>query len=118
MAIEDSHTKFLVFQQVMMKTKTELTEEQLVIIENVYINDRKNAIFTVGMFRAINACISIIFILLFLMTKGSFFDEWIFVVLMSCFFIYNLIHLWNNIIDYKRIRLNKFKPFKVGKDRI
>lgn len=118
MAIDDSHTKFLVFQQLMTKTKTELTEEQLVIIENVYINERKNAIFTVGMFRAINACISIAFILLFLMTKGSMFDEWIFVVLMVSFFIYNIIHLWNNIVDYKRTKLNNFKPFKVGRGRI
>lgn len=115
MAVTDTHTKLMTYQEVKSKTGVDLTEEQLVIIENVYILNRKNAIFQVGMFRFINVFFATIFIIIFWLLKGTEFSEWMFVGMMIVFWFYNLIHCWNNIVDYKRTKLNTFKPFTVGK---
>lgn len=115
MARTDTHTKLMTFNEVKKNTGIELTEEQLVIIENVYIKDRRFAIFRVGMFRLINVFFSVIFLFIFFWFRETEFAKWLFVGMMMVFCIYNLIHLWNNIVDYKTTKLNTFKPFKVGK---
>jgi len=117
MAKTDTSTKYLVFDNLRKNHKIKLSDEALDTIDEIYIMERKSSIFKVGMFRFINVFFATIFIIIFWILKGTRFSEWMFVGMMVVFWIYNLIHCWNNIVEYKKTKSNKLKhPINVGKN--
>lgn len=116
MAKQESHTQLMVFQHLRNEHGITLTDEQLDTIDEVYLMDRKNAVFTVGIYRFINTVVSLLFIFIYLILGGTKHDNIVFILSMVCFLIYNAIHCWNNIFDYKLTRSYKLKtPFQCKK---
>lgn len=105
-------TSFLVYKELAEKYKLHLTDEQIQTIDDVYIEERKLAVFKVGMYRFINLSISIVVLFILLVVPGSE-SKLISVSMFSIYGIYSLIHCWNNLMDYKSIRKTNFKPFRV-----
>jgi len=108
----ETSTQYFVYKELFEKHGVELTDEQLQTIDDVYIEERKTAIFFVGMYRFINFVVSLSFLLLIWLVPGTV-AKWVFIVSFAVYGLYSLIHLWNNVMDYKSIRKTNFKPFRV-----
>lgn len=118
MSKTESHTQLMVFQFMRNEHGITLTNEQLETIDEAYLMNRKNAIFTVGIYRFINTVISFILLLIYWVLGGTKYDDIIFILSTVVFLIYNAIHCWNNIIDYKLTRSYKLKnPLNVGNNK-
>ena len=104
---EITPTKYMVYGTIKKEFGIILTDEQLNTIDDIYISERKSNVFTVGLYRFINMLWSGIFMFIFWLFSGTKFNQYLFVILMMIFFLYNMIHLWNNIMDYKTIKKNK-----------
>lgn len=108
----ETSTQYAVYKDLFDKHGVELTDEQLQTIDDVYIKERKNAVFIVGTYRFINFFFALLFLLVIWLVPGSA-AKWVSAVSFAIYGIYSLIHLWNNVMDYKSVRKSTFKPFKV-----
>ena len=99
--------KHLVKRLFNQKYKIELNSDHLNDIDSFYSTLEKDAIMKNGFFRFINMSLSIVFIIVFFLLKGTWVDEWIFMILMTLFGLYNFIHCVGNFIQYKKIKRTK-----------
>lgn len=76
---------------------TELSNEQLIVINQAYQSRFKEAKKDIGIYRGINVLLFIILFVLALIFTGS----WVFRIILSCLLFYNIVHLWINIKEYK-----------------
>lgn len=109
MAKTDTPTKYMVYRMMKKEHQIELKDEQLNTIDDVYLLERKSVIFRVGIYRSLNAWWSILLIILFYLIRNVSWNKYVFVALMVLFFIYNIIHIWNNIVEYRSLKSNKLK---------
>lgn len=100
-------TKYMVYRMIKKEFGIALTNDQLNTIDDVYLLERKSTIFKVGMYRFINGWWSILLMIGFWFIKGKMWDDYAFVILMALFLVYNVIHIWNNIVEYRAIKTNK-----------
>lgn len=77
----------------------ELTEEQLTVIEQVYQSKLKESKKDIAIYRGINFCLFLLLFVLALIFTGS----WLFRIVLSFLTLYNFVHLWTTIKQYRRM---------------
>lgn len=107
MAVTDTPTKYFVYRNMKQKHNIVLDDNQLNTIDDIYLTDKRSAIFKIAVYRMINAVFALFFILVFFLLRNQKFSKWLFVVMMASFTVYNLIHIWNNYKSYKKIKLHE-----------
>lgn len=108
--------RFIVYGNVKTKTGVALTDEVLDEIEFTYQGYKRQSIKSRGILRVVNVFFATVFVFVFWGLQGTGLDKWLFVSCMAFFWLYNMIHLWNEIVDYKLAKRKRFKPFKTGID--
>ena len=81
-----------------------LTQAQLDDIHDHYHYVRKEAFKNVIYYRFVNMCLAIIMLIVFLFSVGYYKENWVAIMCLVVFIIYNMIHGLVNWIQYKRIK--------------
>ncbi|QHB40958.1 hypothetical protein HWC99_gp27 [Flavobacterium phage vB_FspS_tant8-1] len=111
-----TQTEYFVRTSMKKKFGIELTKEQTEMIDEIYIEQKRNQIFKRAIYRFMNASFSIFSIILFLIFKQFHvgFANWFFFAVFVLFFIYNLIHCFKNYVDFKSIKAKE--KFDIGNE--
>lgn len=103
----NNHERYCVKSTLKLQHGVKLTEAQLDTIEEIYFESRKTNIANVMFYRIINASIGIIGIVLFFLIRQTWAEKWFFIVFVTLFAIYNIIHSYRILIKYRRLKAPK-----------
>jgi hypothetical protein len=109
MAITDTPTKYFVYRNMQAKHGIKLSEDQLDTIEEIYVLDKKQNIFKMGIYRLINAVFAFFFGIILLIFRNKEFTKWMFIGMMFIFLVYNIIQIWNTYLEHKSVKVKQPK---------
>jgi len=109
-----TQTEFFVRTSMKKKFGIELTKDQTEMIDEIYIEQKRNQIFRRAIYRFMNASFSIFAIIIFLFIKEFAFAKWFFFAVFVLFFFYNVIHCFKNYVDFKSIKAKE--KFDIGNE--
>lgn len=87
----DTHERFLIWRNLKLKHKLNLTEEQLDVIDRVYFGAQIDERRIAGTYRLVNMIFGILAIIFWIIFEGQF-REWIFLILTISFTFINIFY--------------------------
>lgn len=105
--MKESHQRFLVWRNLKSKHKIDLTEEQVEMIDDIYFRARLENIKTVVIYRLVNVVFSIAGLILYLITRETRAEKYIFLVLTAFFGFYNFFYVLKGKSDHTRLKSKK-----------
>lgn len=96
--------RYVLFRHFKLQYNIHLTDANIDDIQDIFHELRRQSVFNVGMYRAINFVIALIFIIVWFFMPNKMMS-WFWLTAWVVFAIYNLIHTFINYIEFKRIRI-------------